>query len=76
MSKDPNQYTCRCCVHANVPFTERGPGFPYYPFYGGYLCKKCRDNLLGPHTDHPLRHWDRTCPACNPAIWREREVSN
>lgn len=19
-----------------------------------------------PHTDHPLRHWDRTCPACNP----------
>lgn len=18
------------------------------------------------HTDHPLRHWDRTCPACNP----------
>lgn len=19
------------------------------------------------HTDHPLRHWDRTCPACNPA---------
>jgi len=19
------------------------------------------------HTDHPLRHYDRTCPACNPA---------
>ena len=19
------------------------------------------------HTDHPLRHWDRTCQACNPA---------
>ena len=18
------------------------------------------------HTDHPMRHWDRTCPACNP----------
>ena len=18
------------------------------------------------HTDHPLRHYDRTCPACNP----------
>jgi len=17
-----------------------------------------------PHTDHPARHWDRTCPAC------------
>jgi hypothetical protein len=19
------------------------------------------------HSDHPMRHWDRTCPACNPA---------
>ena len=19
------------------------------------------------HTDHPMRDWDRTCPACNPA---------
>ena len=18
------------------------------------------------HSDHPLRHWDRSCPACNP----------
>jgi hypothetical protein len=20
------------------------------------------------HTDHPLRHWDRTCPACNAGV--------
>jgi hypothetical protein len=22
---------------------------------------------LKKHTNHPMRHWDRTCPACNPA---------
>jgi hypothetical protein len=26
------------------------------------------------HTDHPMRHWDRTCPACvaeqEPVAWR------
>ena len=21
-----------------------------------------------PHTDHPMRHYDRTCPACNTAL--------
>lgn len=20
------------------------------------------------HTDHPMRHYDRTCPACNTAL--------
>lgn len=20
------------------------------------------------HTDHPMRHWDRTCPACNEGV--------
>lgn len=20
---------------------------------------------MNSHTDHPMRHWDRTCPACN-----------
>lgn len=22
------------------------------------------------HNDHPMRHWDRTCPACNPLAQR------
>lgn len=22
------------------------------------------DEAMQPHTDHPSRHWDRTCPAC------------
>lgn len=22
------------------------------------------EKITVPHTDHPLRHWDRTCPAC------------
>jgi hypothetical protein len=24
------------------------------------------------HNDHPLRHWDRTCPACNGSLDQSR----
>lgn len=62
-----DDYLCRCCNHNNVPKNERGPGFIYHPYYGGYLCENCRRNHLKPHTDHPLWQYDRTCPACNPS---------
>lgn len=26
-----------------------------------------------PHTEHGFRHWDRTCPACNPVAERVAE---
>ncbi len=25
------------------------------------------DGVADTHTDHPLRHYDKTCPACNPS---------
>lgn len=28
--------------------------------------RRVEDGL--PHTDHPMRHYDRTCPACNTAL--------
>ena len=73
MSKDPNEYLCRCCLRDNVPFEERGGGYAYYPFFGGYLCEQCRINVEGKHTFHPLTSYSRTCPKCNPAIWRDKQ---
>lgn len=30
------------------------------------LAETIRGKIVAAHTDHPLQHWDRTCPACNP----------
>jgi hypothetical protein len=28
------------------------------------------------HTDHPMRHWDRTCPACATEIWDTSDMAH
>ena len=36
-----------------------------------------QDGGKAAHTDHPLRHWDRTCPACiEGATWIEQELKD
>jgi hypothetical protein len=60
-------YLCRCCNHRNVPKNERGGGHPYHPYFGGFLCSVCRENIRKPHT-HTLNHfYVKECPACNPS---------
>ena len=49
----------------NNPWPTSDPVWATLEIWAEELCRLAAPAAAGPvHTDHPLRHWDRTCPAC------------
>lgn len=53
-----------CEFEDNKPCCTRRAGCVVWGIPGAAL----GDASLPAHNDHPMRHWDRTCPACNPRV--------
>jgi len=65
VNKEPKPISCDC-----------GNAWMVQWFRDGVEVNKVsKDNEHVTHTDHPMRHWDRTCPACVEQAEKQEPVS-
>jgi hypothetical protein len=56
------------CIKASTEYKIGNPAFGYSEQLLTNTLKARTAGVDVPHTDHPLRHYDRTCPACNASL--------